>query len=39
MKIAEEEDMLYKFYDATVKEEVDVKKILDEQIFPKISSV
>lgn len=29
--------MLFKFYDASVKEEKDTKKIKDEQIFPKSS--
>ena len=28
--------MLFKFYDITAKEEVDIKRIKDELIFPKI---
>jgi len=39
MKTATDEELLYKFYDATVKEEVDEKKIKEEHIFPKIASV
>lgn len=34
----DESEFLFKFYDSTVKEEKDKKKIKDEDIFPKISS-
>jgi hypothetical protein len=30
-------DLVFKYYDATVKEEKEQKKIKDEQIFPKLS--
>ena len=37
IKTQDETELLFKFYDATVKEEKDPKKIKDEQIFPKTS--
>jgi len=33
----EEEDLLFKYYDPALKEEKEVKKIKDEQIFAKTS--
>ena len=33
----EDSELLFKFYDPSVKEEKEPKKIKDEQIFPKIS--
>lgn len=33
----DDEEMLFKFYDPTIKEEKDPKKIKDEQIFAKTS--
>jgi hypothetical protein len=33
----DDSELLFKFYDASVKEEKDSKKIKDEQIFPKSS--
>lgn len=38
MKTLEDTELLFKFYDASVKEEKDAKKIKDEQIFPKSTS-
>mmetsp|Transcript_8327 Transcript_8327/g.7718 ORF Transcript_8327/g.7718 Transcript_8327/m.7718 type:complete len:84 (-) Transcript_8327:872-1123(-) len=32
----DESQLLFKFYDQTVKEEKEAKKIKDEQIFPKL---
>lgn len=36
-KSLDEEDLLFKYYDPAIKEEKDVKKIKDEQIFTKTS--
>lgn len=33
----DDEDLLFKFFDPNIKEEKDVKKIKDEQIFGKTS--
>jgi len=38
VRTAEDQDLLFKYFDSTVKEEKDPKKIKDEQIFPKASS-
>ncbi len=38
IKTVEDTELLFKFFDASVKEEKDPKKIKDEQIFPKSSS-
>ena len=38
VKTVEETELLFKFYDASVKEEKEAKKIKDEQIFPKVAS-
>lgn len=38
VKTLEDTELLFKFYDASVKEEKDPKKIKDEQIFPKVAS-
>ena len=35
-KSSENVDLLFKYYDSSVKEEKEVKKIKDEQIFPKV---
>lgn len=37
IRTVDESELLFKFYDASVKEEKDNKKIKDEQIFPKTS--
>ena len=37
VKTADEAELLFKFYDSSIKEEIEPKKIKDEQIFPKIS--
>ena len=37
-KSLDEEDLLFKYYDPAIKEEKDVKKIKDEQIFTKKTS-
>lgn len=37
IKTLEDSELLFKFYDPSVKEEKEPKKIKDEQIFPKIS--
>jgi len=37
VKTMDDEEMLFKFYDPTIKEEKDPKKIKDEQIFAKTS--
>lgn len=36
-KSLDEEDLMFKYYDPAIKEEKDVKKIKDEQIFTKTS--
>ena len=35
VKTMDDQEMLFKFYDPNIKEEKDVKKIKDEQIFAK----
>lgn len=35
VKNIEDNDLVFKYYDPTVKEEKDQKKIKDDQIFPK----
>ena len=37
VKSLEDEDLMFKYYDPSIKEEKDVKKIKDEQIFSKTS--
>ena len=37
VKSIDDEDLLFKYYDPNIKEERDVKKIKDEQIFTKTS--
>ena len=37
VKTLDESELLFKFYDTSVKEEKEPKKIKDEQIFPKTS--
>ena len=37
MKSVEDEQLLIKFYDTSVKEEKEAKKIKDDQIFPELS--
>ena len=39
MRTLEDTELLFKYYDSNLKEEKEVNKIKDEEIFPKLGSI